>query len=367
MILQHIVINNFKNIRFADVLFSHKINGLIGNNGMGKSNMLDAIYYLSFCRSFNGLMDRQLILDGESFVMLHGEYLRGGVEENVQFGLTSGKKKSLKRKGKEYQRLSQHIGLFPLVLVAPHDISLINGTSEDRRLFIDRIISQSDSVYLEHLIRYTKLLDQRNKLLRTEEQNRSLFEVIEFQMQIAADYIAMARRQFVSELSELFSHYYAAITAGDEHVALGYHTTVGEGQKSLQEQFDESRRKDEYLGHTTSGIHRDDLEMQLNGMGVRKIASQGQCKTFVVSMRLAQYDFLKQTTGLHPMLLLDDVFDKLDATRVERIIDLVAGDRFGQIFITDTNRSHLDQIMRHISSDYRLWSVSGGNFNILTE
>ncbi len=367
MILRHLIINNFKNILSADLTFSPNINGLIGNNGMGKSNLLDAIYYLSFCRSFNGLTDKQLITTGETFVMLHAKYDRAGVEEDIQFGFTPGKKKSLKRKGKEYSKLSQHIGLFPLVLVAPHDITLITGTSEDRRMFIDKIIAQSDKTYLENLIRYNQLLEQRNKLLRDHRLDTTLYDAIEIQMQMTANYIAKARKNFIEEFSPIFNNYYNAITESKETVSLQYVTTVGENAIPLTSQFDGCRRKDEAVCHTTVGIHRDDIDMQLNDMPVKRMASQGQCKSYVISMRLAQYDFLSRLTGLRPLLLLDDIFDKLDSSRVERIIDLVAGDQFGQIFITDTNRSHLDSIMRHINSEYKLWNVENGQFNQVSQ
>lgn len=362
MILKHLIAHNFKNIESADVDFCPNINGLIGNNGMGKSNLLDAIYYLSFCRSFSGLQDKQLVKKGETFMMLSGDYLRSGVEEDVKFGFSLGKKKSLKRKGKEYSRLSQHIGLFPLVLVAPQDINLITGASEDRRAFLDKIISQSDKQYLDSLIRYSQLLEQRNKLLKDKHSDSALFEAIEIQMQITADYIAKARRTFVDSFSPIFNDYYSRIADTNEEVCIGYTTTVTESGTPLTSQFDECRRRDEYLGFTTVGVHRDDIEMQMNGMPVKRIASQGQCKTYVISMRLAQYDFLSRSTGLKPLLLLDDIFDKLDSTRVERIIELVAGDKFGQIFITDTNRSHLDSIMKHINGEYKLMNVENGIF-----
>lgn len=367
MILKHLIINNFKNISSADITFSTNINGLIGNNGMGKSNLLDAIYYLSFCRSFNGMLDRQLITNGESFMMLHAQYDRAGTEEDIQFGFTPGRKKSLKRKGKEYSKLSQHIGLFPLVLIAPQDINLITGTSEDRRLFIDRIISQSDKIYLENLIKYNQLLEHRNKLLRDRQTNAVLYEAIEMQMQIAANYIAKARLAFVEKFAPIFNKYYNSITDSTEKVSLKYVTTLLDTENTLLKQFESCRRKDEAVCHTTVGIHRDDIDMQLNDMPVKRVASQGQCKSYVISMRLAQYDFLRQSTNLHPLLLLDDIFDKLDSTRVERIIDLVAGDKFGQIFITDTNRSHLDSIMQHIDSDYKIWDVKNGQFNLISQ
>ena len=359
MQLNHIKICNFKNIALAELQFSPKVNCFLGNNGMGKSNLLDAIYYLSSCKSFTGMTDSMLICRGEDFTMVQADYLRRGVDEELLLGMNRGRRKSLKRKGKEYPRLSAHIGAFPLVLSSPHDIDLIRGAGEERRRFIDMIISQSDPIYLDRLIRYNKLLEQRNRLLRDHSADLNLLASLEFPMDAAAAYITDARRQRIAQLSEIFNKYYAAIagTDTDELVQLRYDS---DSDTPLADLFEQNRRRDEILGHTTVGPHRDDIEMMLNDLPMRKAASQGQCKTYVIALRLAQYEFLRDATGILPMLLLDDIFDKLDASRVENIMQIVARDNFGQIFITDTNRTHLDEIISHTGGDHRMWLVESG-------
>lgn len=366
MILQQLKICNFKNIAEALLDFSPKVNCFLGNNGMGKSNLLDAIFYLSFCKSFTGMADRMVPRRGEEFMMLSGRYLRRGAEEELTLGMAPGRRKSLKRAGKEYQKLSAHIGAFPLVLSSPHDIDLIRGTGEERRRFIDMLISQGDAVYLDQLIRYNRALDQRNKMLRDRVTDPNLFLAVELQMDHAATIIHATRRKWLDSLASIFSRYYKAIGGDGEQVTLTYRSTLeGEGVDTFADALDRSRRRDEILGHTTVGPHRDDIEMSLDAMPMRRAGSQGQCKTYVIALRLAQYEFLRDITGMLPMLLLDDIFDKLDATRVERIMEIVTGEGFGQIFITDTNRTHLDEIMARTSGDYRMWHVDHGSINLI--
>ncbi|MDE6267050.1 MAG: DNA replication and repair protein RecF [Muribaculaceae bacterium] len=368
MILEKLTVTNFKNIRFAELEFSSKMNCFLGNNGMGKSNLLDAIHYLSFCRSFSGLNDSGLITDGEQFLMLKGDYLRHDMPEDILASFDAGRKKNFKRKGKPYKRLSEHIGLFPAVLVAPHDIDLINGSSEERRKFIDQIISQGDPRYLDSLIRYGHLLEQRNRMLRDRISDRTLFEAVEIPMASAASYVCDARSRWINNFVPVFNRYYAAIAGDDpvEHVEMVYSSRLTPGRPmSLLDLLENSRSRDEAVGHTTVGIHRDDIEMMLNGLPVRRTASQGQCKTYLIAMRLAQYDFLNRATGVHPLLLLDDIFDRLDAGRVERIVKLVAGEEFGQTFITDTNLSHLDSIINRVKGDHKLFTVDRGSFSVV--
>ena len=364
MRLNRIVIDNFKNIASADLELSPKVNCFLGNNGMGKSNLLDAVYYLSFCRSFSGVPDAMVMRRGSDFLTLRGEYTRGDTDETLQLGLGSGRRKSFRRGGKEYQRLSAHIGLFPLVMVAPQDIDLIRDAAEARRRWLDMVISQSDATYLDRLIRYSHGLEQRNRLLRDGVVDHSLYQVIEMQMESAANYIADVRTAMVEKLSEIFARYYRAVADDEaEKVTLiyeGWRQAAPDG--SLTALFDQCRRHDEAVRHTSVGPHRDEIAMMLDGMPARRTGSQGQCKTFTVALRLAQYDFLRQATGLKPLLLLDDIFDKLDARRVERIMELVSADDFGQIFITDTNRKHLDSIISHTRGHHRLWTVADGVF-----
>lgn len=365
MILQRLSIHNFKNISEAQLEFSPKINCLLGNNGMGKSNLLDAIYYLSFCKSFSGAQDSMLMRRGEEFCLVQAGYNRRGVEEELSLGLSKGKRKSLKRKGKEYTRLSEHIGSFPLVMVSPQDIDLIRGASDERRRFMDMVISQSNHRYLDELIRYNRGLEHRNKLLRDGVVDHSLYLSIEMTLERAADYIYNVRLQWIERLTEIFNKYYHAIAGDDETVALSYRSSLSQPGVTMQSLLDEARRHDEIVKHTSVGIHRDDIEMLLADMPVRRTGSQGQCKTYTIALRLAQYEFLRKASGMSPLLLLDDIFDKLDATRVERIMEVVARPMFGQIFITDTNRKHLDEIMRRTGGDYRMWEVTDGIFSAI--
>ena len=363
--LKHLSLTNFKNIPEARLEFSGKVNCFLGNNGMGKSNMLDAIYFLSFCKSFSRVPDRMLIRRGEDFAIAKGSYVRKGIDEELSLGLSATRRKTLKRGGKEYERLSAHIGSFPLVMVAPQDIDLIRESGEERRHWIDVVISQSDPVYLDHLIRYTRSLEQRNRLLREGSVDPHLYAAVETVMDMSADYIHSARSRRLSELTKIFNRYYSAIAGSDgETVNLTYESGLNRDGATLQTLMDEARRHDEIVKHTSVGIHRDDIGMTLDSMPMRRTGSQGQCKTFTIALRLAQYDFLHRATGMRPLLLLDDIFDRLDASRVERIMNLVTSDSFGQIFITDTNRTHLDEIMHRTGGDYRMWSVDNGIFSL---
>lgn len=361
--LTRLHITNFKNIAEADLSFSPNINALLGDNGMGKSNLLDAIYYLSFCKSFTSLPDAGIVRAGETFTMMQGDYLRRGTEEQVAFGYAAGKRKSFKRGGKEYSRLSQHIGLFPLVLVSPADMELVGGGTECRRKFIDMLISQTDATYLNHLIRYNSALQQRNRLLRDHIADPNLYIAVEMTMEMSAEYITNARREITQRLRDTFIRHYRDIARTQETPGIEYRSALNMSGRRYCELLDESRRRDEIVGHTTTGPHRDDLELTLDGMAVKNTASQGQSKTFTIALRLAQYEFMHEATGMRPLLLLDDIFDKLDSRRVANIVEIVNRDIFGQIFITDTNRDHLDSIMSAMTgADYSLWNVNSGKF-----
>lgn len=368
MELKKLTLNNFKNIGQAALEFSPAVNCFLGNNGMGKSNLLDAIYVLSFCRSFSGVPDSMLIKRGETFAMARGEYVRANTPETLSLGMTEGKRKRLKRGDKEYSRLSNHIGLFPLVMTAPQDMTLITGTGEDRRRWMDMVISQSDPTYLDALIRYNHALEQRNRLLRDGITDPMLYEAVEAGMVCAADMLHDTRRRWVARLGDLFADRYAAIAGDSETPGLQYVSSMDGGSGSLQQSLDENRRRDELVKHTTTGPHRDDINMTLRDMPMKRTGSQGQCKTYTIALRLAQYEFLSQSSGLRPMLLLDDIFDKLDASRVERIMEVITGSKFGQIFITDTNRKHLDEIIdrQNSTAGYRMWTVDNGVFTPLS-
>ncbi len=353
---------NFKNIADARLEFSPKTNCFLGDNGMGKSNLLDAIYYLSFCKSFSGLPDSSVMRLGEEFTTLRGTYLRRGVDEEVTVGLQAARRKSVRRGGKEYERLSAHIGVFPLVMVSPADQELVSGSGEERLRFMDQVVSQADPVYLDHLIRYDRALSQRNRMLRDRVVDHTLYEALELTLARSAAYITRARLRWVEELTEIFRPIYASIAADGEVPALELKGHLAADPEALPELLDQCRRHDEMVGHTSVGPHRDDLSLWLNRLPVRRAASQGQCKSYTVALRLAQWTFLEQSAGFKPLLLLDDVFDKLDARRVERLMEMVSGDRFGQIFVTDTNRGHLDAIMERSGGEHRSWLVENGAF-----
>ena len=365
MILSRLSIVNFKNIVQADLNFSPNINCFLGNNGMGKSNLLDAIYYLSFCKSYTRNPDSQNIRHDEDFFVIQGYYERNGNEEELYCGIKRRQKKTFKRNKKEYDRLSDHIGFAPLVMAAPSDQELILGGSEERRKFIDLVISQFDKQYLNTLIRYNKAMEQRNALLRQECSDEMLYEIWEQQMDSAAATIYDSRRRFLESFIPVFRRFYGKISSQNESADLVYTSHLADGP--LLPQLQSTRQRDLILGYTSRGIHRDDMEMMLGDYPMKRIGSQGHCKTYVIALKLAQYDFLREQGETTPILLLDDIFDKLDTERVQQIIKLVSSDHFGQIFITDTNRKYLDEIVQFIGSQYHIFAVNRGEFTLLEE
>lgn len=368
MILQRLSIINYKNIASAELDLSPKMNCFIGHNGAGKTNVLDAVYYLSFCRSAQNPVDSQVIRHDQDFFVLEGSYQTdSGEPETVYCGMKRGTKKHFKRNKKEYKRLSEHIGLIPLVVVSPADTLLIEGGSEDRRKLMDLVISQYDRTYIESLSRYNKALQQRNAMLKAEEEpNVELISIWEEQMALEGERLFAKRSAFVSELEPVFQQFYNRIASGRETVGLHYTSHCQRGP--LLDVIQRDRFKDRAVGYSLHGVHRDDLEFTLDGHLMKREGSQGQNKTFVVALKLAQFDFLKRTASkTTPLLLLDDIFDKLDAERVEQIVRLVSGDGFGQIFITDTNRDHLDQILHNCSYDYRIFHVDNGELRVREE
>ena len=364
MWLKRISILNYKNLEQAELAFSRKMNCIIGKNGMGKTNLMDAVYYLSFCKSATNPIDSQNICHDQDFFVVQGFYeTDDGDPEEVYCGLKRRQKKQFKRNKKEYTRLSDHIGLIPLVMVSPADSLLIAGGSEERRRFMDVVISQFDREYLDALIRYNKALLQRNTLLKAEvEPEEELMAVWEEAMAASGEVVYRKRREFIDEFIPVFQSYYSYISQGREQVSLAYESHAAEG--NLLELLAASRQRDRIMGYSLKGVHKDDLIMQLGDFPIKREGSQGQNKTYLIALKLAQFEFLKRT-GSHttPIVLLDDIFDKLDASRVEQIVKLVAGDSFGQIFITDTNRDHLDKILKKIEGDYKLFEVDNGMVN----
>ena len=361
MWLKRISILNYKNLEQAELAFSRKMNCIIGKNGMGKTNLMDAVYYLSFCKSATNPIDSQNIRHEQDFFVLQGFYeTEGGDPEEVYCGLKRRQKKQFKRNKKEYTRLSDHIGLIPLVMVSPADTLLIAGGSEERRRFMDVVISQFDREYLDALIRYNKALVQRNTLLKAElEPDEELMNVWEEMMASTGEVVFRKRQQFIDEFIPIFQSYYSYISQNQEEVKLSYQSHAAEGD--LLALLRANRQRDRVMGYSLKGIHKDDLIMQLGEFPMKREGSQGQNKTYLIALKLAQFEFLKRTgSGTTPLILLDDIFDKLDALRVEQIVKLVAGDNFGQIFITDTNRDHLDRILKKIEGDYKLFEVENG-------
>lgn len=365
MWLSNISILNFKNITETCVDFCEGVNCLVGPNGMGKSNMLEAIYYLSMTRSFLRLPDSEVIRRGAEAMMVRGAYvMEGGRSESVNIGYAPPRRKVLKRSGKEYKRLSEHIGTLPVVLVSPQDHFLITGSPEERRRLMDSVISQADPLYLESLIRYEKALSQRNSMLRAGMADPLLMEGVEMQMEREAQAIGDARSKWVSELAAPFVRYYESIAGRDESPSM-VHASSLEGL-TLREALGRARRKDEALGYTTVGPHRDDLQMQLDGRDLRRSGSQGQMKTYTIALRMAIFEYLQGRRGVKPLLLLDDIFDKLDSGRVSNIMRLVSESAcFGQIFITDTGRENIDAILDRVGGPFRLFETREGEYTLL--
>jgi DNA replication and repair protein RecF len=367
MILKEINILNYKNIREASLFFSDNLNAFVGLNGQGKTNVLDAIYYLSFTKSAYNSIDSQNINHGEEMAMIQGRYEIANEQETITCGLKRGVKKQFRRGKKDYKRLIDHIGLIPLVMVSPQDSELISDGSDERRRFLDVVISQYSKSYLEHLTQYNTLLKQRNALLKQyadmpDKLPEELMEVLEMQMVLHAMPIYKERLTFIDKFVPFFQQVYSYISDDKETVSLAYVSQLHE--RDLMESLRRTRARDIILGWTSQGIHKDELEMMLGDYSLKKVGSQGQQKTFLLSMKLGQALYLsaEQILNTKPILLLDDIFDKLDSERVGRIVQLVSNQQFGQIFITDTDRQHLSHLLRQYNNQSFLFSVENGVF-----
>jgi DNA replication and repair protein RecF len=358
--LSKLTLLNFKNYEDTSLEFCRKINCFTGYNGVGKTNILDAIYYLSLCKSFFGNSDSLNILHQHDFFVIQGEYLRDEGKENIYCGVKVGQKKSFRRNGKEYDRLAEHIGLLPVVMISPADSSLILEGSEERRKFMDSVISQFDPVYLDDLIRYNKALAQRNQLLkdfnRRNWYDADMLEMWNDQLTATGTKIFEKRKVFVSEMIPVFQQYYEFVSEGAEKVSLEYESHLFE--EDYPTLFARTHERDRILQYTSAGIHKDDLNLHLSNYPIKRIGSQGQQKTYLVALKLAQFDFIKQHLHTLPILLLDDIFDKFDEKRVATIVKLVASDRFGQIFITDTHNDRMKDILTGIGSEYHLFKIN---------
>ena len=362
MTLDSIDILNFKNIASATLRFSPGANCLLGMNGMGKSNLLEAIHFLSMVRPMTSLPDNAIIRHGEEMLLVKGSFSTdSGADDIISLGITRGKGKALKRNGKEYQRISEHIGRYPVVSVTPADSMIVSGPGEDRRKLMDMVISQAHPDYLSQLMRYNRALESRNRMLRAGVRDQLLYESVEAGMEEAAAHIYSVRRDWVKAIAPKVQACYSRLAGDHEATAISYRSQL-EGT-TLRDLLADRRQKDTVLGFTSAGTHRDDLEASLDGYSLRRLGSQGQVKTFTIALRLAIFDYLKEASGITPLLLLDDIFDKLDSNRVERIMtEVTTSPVFGQIFITDTNRKHLDDIIAGMSGPRSLINVSEGRF-----
>ncbi len=362
MYIENISIVNYKNLKDVKVDFSPRLNCLIGNNGAGKTNLLDAIYYLSFCKSFFYSADQLNINHEENYFILNGNYHRFNSSESITCGLQSGQKKQFKRNSKIYKKLSKHIGLLPLVMISPSDTSLILGGSDERRKFMDGVISQYNQNYLNDLLKYNRALMQRNNLLKQFASgmkfDKELLMVWDSRLIDHGTLIHAERKEFIEKLIPVFQKYYTFISQGNEQVGLIHQSDLYHSNITLL--LKEAFQKDRAAQYTTAGIHKDDLIFNIDKYPIKKIGSQGQNKTYLVALKLAQYEFIREISGMKPILLLDDIFDKLDRHRVEQIVKVVSDEAFGQIFITDTNREHLDAIIKKMNTDFRIFNVESG-------
>ena len=413
MYLRKLKVINFKNIREATLQFSPKINCILGNNGGGKTNLLDAIYYLSMTKSFFNIPENYAVTFGEQSMGLIGDYMlqekserihlaiklpdaasacqpgaqatqpsalasQQGIGENQpgsnQLGTTASQparnEKQLWRNEKRIAKFSSHIGLLPIVMVSPQDAILVNGSGEERRRFLNFILSQTDPLYLSNIQNYNALLAQRNKLLKlcvgTGARSAAtrgwdeLIQTITLQMESPAAYVHAKRQELAESLSQYTAQYYKELSGNREAVTMRYQSDLN--SSTPKEIFQRSQQQDLRFGYTTAGPHRDDMLFFIEGFPIKKVGSQGQQKSFLIALKLAQFQIIKQISGKLPILLLDDLFDKLDMTRVEYLLSLVAGETFGQIFITDSNKVRINQILARVDSTAKSFEVHDGTY-----
>ena len=394
MYLRKLKVINFKNIREATLQFSPKINCILGNNGGGKTNLLDAIYYLSMTKSFFNIPENYAVTFGEQSMGLIGDYMLQEKSERIHLairlpdaagasqpgaqashlGTTAGQparnEKQLWRNEKRIAKFSSHIGLLPIVMVSPQDAILVNGSGEERRRFLNFILSQTDPLYLSNIQNYNSLLAQRNKLLKlcagTGARSAAtrgwdeLIQTITLQMESPAAYVHAKRQELAESLSQYTAQYYKELSGNREAVTMRYQSDLN--SSTPKEIFQRSQQQDLRFGYTTAGPHRDDMLFFIEGFPIKKVGSQGQQKSFLIALKLAQFQIIKQISGKLPILLLDDLFDKLDMTRVEYLLSLVAGETFGQIFITDSNKVRINQILARVDSTAKSFEVHGGTY-----
>ena len=360
-VLEKIVISDFRNIQLQELEFSPNVNCISGNNGEGKTNLLDAVYYLSMTKGAFATSDRYTFRHGTDEFSISGTYrMENGLASRFAVKVTDGGEKKLRRDDKPYSKVSEHIGTLPIVMVSPSDISLVSESGEERRRFVNSVISQMDREYMTSLQQYNRLLLQRNRILKEAEPDRALLEVVDMRMASCAEPVYDARKRFVEELRPVVAEYYKALSGDSEQVEVSYSSELSKA--SLDAILSSAFEKDRVLKYTTSGIHRDDLIFTMNGHPIRRFGSQGQQKSFLVALKFAQYEIMKNNYGFAPILLLDDVFDKLDMSRISNLLQMVASSDFGQIFITDSNKVRMSGIVDGLTKDRVYFDTSEGTF-----
>ncbi len=357
--LKQLSLLNYKNLAQIEFDFDAKINCFVGKNGVGKTNILDAIYHLAYGKSYFNPLAIQNIKHGEEFFVIDALLEKNGKEEKIVCSLKKGQKKTIKRNGKVYEKLSEHLGLIPLVIISPSDADLIVEGSETRRKFIDSVIGTLDNQYLQLLIQYQKTLAQRNALLKYfalnqtfDSDNLSIYNEL---LSETGQLIFEKRNQFLNDFIPIFQKHHTNISGGNESVALRYESQLFE--KDLLSLLEESLQKDRIIQYTSSGIHKDDLVFEIDGFPIKKFGSQGQQKSFLIALKLAQFEFMKKQSGELPILLFDDIFDKLDETRVQKIVTMVNDAVFGQIFISDTHAERTELIIKETHQSYKMFLI----------
>ena len=360
-VLEKIVISDFRNIQLQELEFSPNVNCISGNNGEGKTNLLDAIYYLSMTKSAFASSDKFNFRHGTDEFSIAGTYkMENGLTSRFALKMTSKGEKKVRRDDKPYTKVSDHVGILPVVMVSPADISMVSESGDERRRFVNAVLSQMDREYLSAMQQYNRLLMQRNKMLKDMDVDCSLLEVIDMRMAALAEPIYQARKKFVDELKPIVAEYYKALSGDTEQVDIEYESELSKA--GLDQILAASFEKDRILKYTSAGIQRDDFAFRMNGHPIRRYGSQGQQKSFLVSLKFAQYEIMKKNYGFAPLLLLDDVFDKLDMGRISNLLQMVASNDFGQIFITDSNKIRMSGIVDTLTQDRAYFETVAGTF-----
>lgn len=362
MYINHLTLTNFKNYEEGEFDFDANVNGIVGENGCGKTNLLDAIHYLCFCKSFFSSQDQFAVRFDNDFFAIHGDFFSREMQNSTRISCTYklNGRKSMKANQKEYDRFSDHIGLYPLVMVSPYDNDIINEGGETRRRFFDVIISQFDKEYLQQLIAYQKIIQQRNSLLKNFIENktfeRELVEVFDNQLIPLGLYIYQKRKEFIENITPIFNEHYKCLSQDREMVGIKYESGLDEC--NYEEGLRQNEWNDRKSGYTNFGIHKDDYNFLINDRSVKRFGSQGQQKSYALALKLSQFDYIFERKGIKPILLLDDIFDKLDKKRTAQLLDLVGQDHFGQVFITDTDEVRVKEILTSRGIAHKIFAIS---------